>query len=266
MAPYLNKGHHLIMDNYYNSVNLSNLLLDHKTHTTGTLRSNRRGNPKYVVQKKLKRGDHIWKRQNKVYVSKWKDKRDVLCITTKYQPKMLVSKNKYGQEKLKPIEIAKYNEFMSGVDRADQMISYYSCPRKSAKWYKKVIFHLLDVAVWNSFFLYKQHFDCSDLRFKVYRDLLIKDLIKIPKNTTSTEFFQLKKNSRKSSRGDDLREGHFEEPIPLPPNFKRQKKFKNCAQCYKQKNRKQTSIQCQKCKVPLCPLCFKEYHAAQPQG
>ncbi|XP_008189696.1 piggyBac transposable element-derived protein 3-like [Acyrthosiphon pisum] len=82
IAPYLNKGHHLFMDNYYNSVNLSNLLLKHKTHTTGTLRSNRRGNPKCVVQKKLKPGDHIWKRQNSVYISKWKDKRDVLCITT----------------------------------------------------------------------------------------------------------------------------------------------------------------------------------------
>lgn len=61
------------------------------------------------------------------------DKRYVLCITTKDQPKLIVSKNKYGQEKPKPIEIAKYNEFMSGVDRLDQMISYYSCPRKSSK-------------------------------------------------------------------------------------------------------------------------------------
>jgi len=263
MAPYLNKGHHLFMDNYYNSVNLSNLLLKHKTHTTGTLRSNRRGNPKYVIQKKLKKGDHIWKRQKSVYISKWKDKRDVLCITTNYQPKMIVSKNKYGQEKPKPIEIARYNDYMSGVDRADQMISYYSCPRKSAKWYKKVIFHLLDVAVWNSFFLYKQHFGCPEFRFKIYRDLLIKDLIKIPKNKTATELFQLKKYSKKSSqREDHLRDDHYEEPIPLPPNFKRPKKFKNCVQCYKQKTRKQTSIQCQKCKVPLCPLCFKDYHAA----
>lgn len=54
-----------------------------------------------------------------MYISKWKDKRDVLCKTTNYQPKMIVYKNKYGQEKPKPIEIAKYNDFMSGVDRAD---------------------------------------------------------------------------------------------------------------------------------------------------
>jgi len=37
MKPYLNKGHSLYMDNFYNSVTLSNLLLEKKTHSTGTL-------------------------------------------------------------------------------------------------------------------------------------------------------------------------------------------------------------------------------------
>lgn len=63
------------MGNYYNSVTLSNLLLEKKTRTTGTLRSNWKGNPKDVVQKKIKKGEHIWKLQNSVYVSKWKNKR-----------------------------------------------------------------------------------------------------------------------------------------------------------------------------------------------
>ncbi|XP_037050637.1 piggyBac transposable element-derived protein 4-like [Bradysia coprophila] len=35
MDPYLNKGHHVFMDNFYNSVTLSNILLCNKTHTTG---------------------------------------------------------------------------------------------------------------------------------------------------------------------------------------------------------------------------------------
>lgn len=42
MKPYLNKGHHLYMDNYYNSIDLSNQLFKQKTHTTGTLRRNRK--------------------------------------------------------------------------------------------------------------------------------------------------------------------------------------------------------------------------------
>lgn len=48
MQPYLNKGHHLLMDNFYNSVDLSTHLLSKKTHTTGTLRSNRKNNPKML--------------------------------------------------------------------------------------------------------------------------------------------------------------------------------------------------------------------------
>jgi hypothetical protein len=62
------------MDNYYNSVTLSNVLLNKQTQVTGTLRNNRKGNPKEVVNKKLKKGEHVWKRRGLVYVSKWKDK------------------------------------------------------------------------------------------------------------------------------------------------------------------------------------------------
>ncbi|CAI6356469.1 unnamed protein product [Macrosiphum euphorbiae] len=99
MNNYLNKGFSLYMDNYYNSVTLSNTLLELKTHTTGTLRKNRKGNPKVVVDNKLKKGQHVWRRKNNVYVSKWKDKRDVLCITTRVHPKLIQSENRYGQQK-----------------------------------------------------------------------------------------------------------------------------------------------------------------------
>lgn len=59
MRQYLNKGHHLFMDNFYNSVGLSKILLQCKTHTTGTLRSNRKLNPTHITSKtvKLKKGD-----------------------------------------------------------------------------------------------------------------------------------------------------------------------------------------------------------------
>lgn len=35
----------------------------------------------------------------------------------------------------------------SGIDRCDQMLSYYFSPRITIKWYKKVMFHLLDIAI-----------------------------------------------------------------------------------------------------------------------
>jgi len=92
------------MDNFYNSVTISNVLLAKKTHSTGTLRSNRKINPKEVTAKKLKRGEYVWRRNKNVYVSKWKDKRDMLCITTKNHPKIVSTTNRYGVEKNKPID------------------------------------------------------------------------------------------------------------------------------------------------------------------
>nr|CAI5856081.1 unnamed protein product [Callosobruchus analis] len=49
------RRHELFMDNYYNSVELSEKLLNLKTHTNGTLRANRRGNLKQLVKRKLKK-------------------------------------------------------------------------------------------------------------------------------------------------------------------------------------------------------------------
>ncbi|KAL0812035.1 hypothetical protein ABMA28_009429 [Loxostege sticticalis] len=126
------------MDNCYNSLSLSQKLLDLKTHSNGTLRSNRKGNPQGI------------------YLSKWVDKRPVLMITTLNHPEMVNGTNRHGQSS-KPLEVATYNKFMSGIDRCDQMVSYYSSPSKTVRWYKKVIFHLLDLAVWNCFYIYKKY-------------------------------------------------------------------------------------------------------------
>lgn len=125
MQPYLDRGHHVFMDNYYNSIGLSTKLLRRKTHSAGTLRRNRKGNPPEITKRKLGKGEHIWKRQKNVYITKWKDRREVLCITTKYHPKLISVKNRFGKEKMKPEEIFHYNNNMSGVDRNDQMITYY---------------------------------------------------------------------------------------------------------------------------------------------
>ncbi|KAH8022410.1 hypothetical protein HPB51_024140 [Rhipicephalus microplus] len=44
---------------------------------------------------------------------------------------------------------------MGGVDRADQLLAFHRNDLKTKKWYKRVIFHLLDLAVVNSSLLYR---------------------------------------------------------------------------------------------------------------
>lgn len=56
---------------------------------------------------------------------------------------------------------------MSEVDRCDQMVSYYNTPRKTFKWYKKVLLHLLDVVVWNTFYIYKNCFNLKNYALKI---------------------------------------------------------------------------------------------------
>ncbi|CAK9827573.1 PiggyBac transposable element-derived protein 4 [Anthophora retusa] len=265
MKPYLSKGFSLFMDNYYNSIGLSNRLFSFKTHTTGTLRTNRKGNPKIITQTKLKRGEHIWRRQGNVYVSKWKDKRDVLCITTENHPKIINVQNKHGVWTKKPIEVANYNANMSGIDRCDQMISYYSSPKKSIRWYKKVIFRLLDISVWNSYYIYKKIND-SNIGFLDFRDQLINTLLKIPQNSSGRNFVLENANPQTHVRYNpttDFRDAHYQEKIPAPPNYKRKTYFLKCKYCYRQKIIKFTSHRCQDCtnKPPLRPgQCFRQWH------
>ena len=44
-----------------------------------------------------------------------------------------------------------YNSYMGGVDQADQMLHYYTCIRKTIKWYRHVLFHEIEVVIDNAF-------------------------------------------------------------------------------------------------------------------
>ena len=54
-----------------------------------------------------------------------------------------------------PEIIADYNQFMGGVDLADQFICYYSVGRKNMKWWRKVVWRLHDHAICNAHVIYK---------------------------------------------------------------------------------------------------------------
>lgn len=118
---YLNKVHHIFKDNFYISVSLSALLLEKKIYSTETLRSNRKLNPLKITGKniKLKKGEPKFARKGQIYVSLWKDKRNVLTITTGYHPQIVKVRNSRGVKMIKPKQVIGYNENMSDIDRCD---------------------------------------------------------------------------------------------------------------------------------------------------
>ena len=89
---------------------------------------------------------------------RWQDRREVIMLNTfiPYAMKETVSKNPKNTRS-KPATVLKYNSTMGGVDKVDQTIKLYQSRRKTLKWYKKIFFHFQDLAVYNSFILYKQY-------------------------------------------------------------------------------------------------------------
>jgi len=47
-----------------------------------------------------------------------------------------------------------YTKRMGGVDRADQHIGAYSATRRSRRWWLRILYYLLDVAIVNAHILY----------------------------------------------------------------------------------------------------------------
>ncbi|XP_046679249.1 uncharacterized protein LOC124366694 [Homalodisca vitripennis] len=130
---HIGKGHILFLDNFYNSVELAEYLMNNKTNMSGTLRSTRAGNPEVVVQTKLRKWECISSQKGNVTVMKWRDKRNVLTISTSNGSEMELVTNKRGEQTMKPSMVVRYNKGMSGIDRSDQMVSYYSTHRKSLR-------------------------------------------------------------------------------------------------------------------------------------
>ena len=119
--------------------------------------SNRKGLPKDLINQKFKKGEISARGHGAVMALKWRDKREVLVLSTKHTPAMqVVSVRAPGGrvEKLKPVAIHDYNKNMAGVDKSDQLMQYYSFKRKTIKWWKKVFFHLFNLALVNSQKLY----------------------------------------------------------------------------------------------------------------
>ena len=77
-----NKGYHVYMDNFYTSPALFRDLHDGGFEACETIRSNRVGIPEDIRSAKLKKGESHFSRDDSMLYMKWKDKQDVLVMST----------------------------------------------------------------------------------------------------------------------------------------------------------------------------------------
>ncbi|XP_046666746.1 piggyBac transposable element-derived protein 4-like [Homalodisca vitripennis] len=252
MRGKLNHGHSLYMDNFYNSFPLAYQLLRKKTYCTGTLRADRKYLPDEVKSAKVKKGETIARSAEQVTVAKWKDKRVVTYITTEFENNMVESRNRHGVARVKPLPIVKYNTFMKGVDRADQMLAYYPCERKTLRWYKKIFVHIMQMALVNALKLYnlsnpQETMNLYDFRLAVIESLVPEKELQAPERP--------RRSNEKALHVVSLIEGK--------DNRNRQKR-KRCRVCHSEGREKRTAYFCAQCpgEPSLCPVaCFEKHHA-----
>lgn len=152
MEPLLDSGRILYTDNSYTSVELAKKLLARKTHLIGTLKNYRKYNPAGVTKAKLLGGEmKALQSVQKLVVAKWRDRKDVLFLTTKIIPKMVEFTNKKGDTQIKPSTIIDYNNVKGYIDTSDQFSSYNNL-RRGVKWYRKIALDLLtNIATFNAY-------------------------------------------------------------------------------------------------------------------
>ena len=168
------------MDRFYTSMQL---LVDLKLRSIGgcgTIQSNRlhlREEEKDEIQKLTDRGIMYMKGPQGLLLSVWKDSKNVLLLSNYHQPveeskerqlrKKDITPNTRPNEKQFvniPRAIIDYTANVGGVDSFDQKSNYYSPQLRSHRWYIKIFFHFLEIAVLNSYVIYKKV--CEENRHK----------------------------------------------------------------------------------------------------
>ena len=171
-------GHKLYMDNFFSSPELFDDLANKQIYCCGTVRPNRKGMPQDLKPKttKLKRGDIRVRTRADLTAILWRDKRDVCMLTNIHNAPAEGNFCNAGGKAIKPQIVMDYNHHMGYVDKGDRMANRYSISRHTLKWKKKLFFHLLNLAILNSYIL---HFSCGgkkisyrDFRYNLMRNML----------------------------------------------------------------------------------------------
>lgn len=248
----------LAFDRFFTSVKLMDTI---RYPAVGTAILTRKDMPKKFAEKrKMNRGEcEFLANQSNTLAAKWQDTKQVILLSNCHGSDLtsVKRKDKSGTkiDVSCPSAIAFYNEIMGGVDLADQMSGVYDMGRKSCKWWKKIFYRLLMVAVVNSWVIYndvrrtKKKISLLDFLFSLSEDLIAKG-----KEKTSVK---LRRNScgRPSKKAKMMKNVGEHMPIETP-------KRRRCARCSIMGKERRTKTICQMCDIGLCKHCFTLYHTS----
>lgn len=110
----------------------------------------------------MARGDGYYTKTASLVYACWQDKRTVTAMSVALpgHGEEFVEwrvKGKEGVTQIQilcPVIIREYNRYMGGVDKSDQYMAYHNVLRRTVRFRKTPFYHLIDIALVNSFILY----------------------------------------------------------------------------------------------------------------
>lgn len=193
---------------------------------------------------------------------RWMDRREVVMLNTFLPHGMTESPSSNpSNQRLKPNTVLLYNKTMGGVDNVDKTIKPNQSLRKSYKWYKKVAFYLVELAVYNAMMLHNQvnreRVGFRRLNYEAFLKSIIRDIV---------EQFPLVRKPK--GRPPHLLPAPVSK-LHLPERVMKENgdpSKSNCFYCrVKLGKRKITQFRCTGCEKRLCigdgvNNCFKQHH------
>ena len=102
-------------------------------------------------------GDTDFRRGENLVCLKLKDKREGFMLTSAINPTLVsVVNTRHVQGKRKPSVVDNYSKKMGGVDKSDQLMSYFPLARRTSKWTTKLFMHLYTLSVIQSSIIYNK--------------------------------------------------------------------------------------------------------------
>jgi hypothetical protein len=282
------RGYKIYADNFFTSVSLAEYLAGNQIHLVGTVRQNRiaEAASKLKPERELKiegRGASSVVTNNNVTILRWFDNKIVHTISTyagvepQDEVKRWSKKDRMQVPVRRPYAIQEYNKSMGGVDLMDYFIALYRHNRRGKKYYMKVFWNFVDVAVVNAWILYrkaqkagmeKHDLDAGlkELGLLEFKASVARTLINTGKTgfaasarprgrpSQSPSVSQTRKRKYNCIVAPEIRYDGLTGHWPTKTNAA------NAGRCSLESCTSKSRIKCVKCEKVLCLECFESFH------
>jgi hypothetical protein len=264
------------MDGFFSSAALFDSLYQRGFYAVGTTRVNRADFPTSLtfLNQRLKAGQHLYRQRGNLVCVTWMDKKPVNFFSTYCDPIVMGTVQRWratkrGGRKDKtvtlpcPEVVTEYHTWMRGVDVFSQRESYSRIGRRARRWWPRLAWFLIDMAINNAYILYRQYMagqeekDVAAESSKAFRRALMKALV--------GTFTARKKRGRRSTQ-PRFASGE----VPHIPKLRSVDQV--CTVCSKTMRRSQgkhkprTREGCETCGVAVHFACWKGHLPREEEG